>query len=118
MTFLTNYAHREGEHFVSGGEDKLVKLWGYDEGINTYSGAGHSGAITRVCLLFIIFRLILSFLYQLQISPDQRSIVSVGAEGAIFIWSMPDEVVNARADNQLPTISKTKHSDNENQGAD
>lgn len=92
---------KEGEHFVSGGEDKLVKLWGYDEGINTYSGAGHSGAITR-----------------LQISPDQRSIVSVGAEGAIFIWSMPDEVVNARADNQLPTISKTKHSDNENQGAD
>lgn len=39
---------REGEHFVSGGEDKLVKLWGYDEGINYCTGTGHSGAITRV----------------------------------------------------------------------
>lgn len=63
---------KEGEHFVSGGEDKLVKLWGYDEGINYATGTGHSGAITR-----------------LQISPDQRTIVSVGSEGAIFIWSMP-----------------------------
>lgn len=24
---------REGEHFVSGGEDKVLKLWGYDEGM-------------------------------------------------------------------------------------
>jgi len=24
---------KEGEHFISGGEDKIVKLWGYDEGI-------------------------------------------------------------------------------------
>jgi len=23
----------EGEHFVSGGEDKQLKLWGYDEGL-------------------------------------------------------------------------------------
>lgn len=27
---------REGEHFVSGGEDKILKLWGYDEGINYF----------------------------------------------------------------------------------
>ncbi len=39
---------REGEHFVSGGEDKEVKLWGYDEGICYYLGTGHSGAIQRV----------------------------------------------------------------------
>lgn len=25
--------NREGEHFASGGEDKLLKLWGYDEGM-------------------------------------------------------------------------------------
>ncbi|KAL4465728.1 hypothetical protein ABPG72_015129 [Tetrahymena utriculariae] len=90
---------KEGEHFVSGGEDKLVKLWGYDEGIKYYSGTGHSGAITR-----------------LQISPDQRTVVSVGAEGAIFIWKMPEEVVHARADNELPTISKEKHNNTQNQG--
>ena len=43
--------NREGEHFVSGGEDKIVKLWGYDEGINYFSGNGHSGTITRVVFL-------------------------------------------------------------------
>jgi WD40 repeat protein len=42
---------REGEHFVSGGEDKLVKLWDYDEGISYYTGVGHSGSITRVTSL-------------------------------------------------------------------
>ena len=38
----------EGEHCVSGGEDKLVKVWNYDEGICYYQGTGHSGAITKV----------------------------------------------------------------------
>jgi hypothetical protein len=27
---------KEGEHFVSGGEDKIVKLWGYDDGMCLY----------------------------------------------------------------------------------
>ena len=71
---------REGEHFVSGGEDKVVRLWGYDEGFCYYEGIGHSGAITK-----------------LIISPDQKWIVSVGAEGAIFIWSTPQDVLNAKA---------------------
>lgn len=39
---------KEGEHFVSGGEDKKIKLWDYDEGISYYQGLGHSGNITRV----------------------------------------------------------------------
>ena len=38
----------EGEHYVSGGEDKEVKIWDYDEGIQYYKGVGHSGAITKV----------------------------------------------------------------------
>eukprot|EP00741_Cyanophora_paradoxa_P003430 tig00000704_g3333.t1 len=61
-----------GDKFVSGGADKLVKVWNYDEGLCKYRGIGHSGAITR-----------------LKISPDQRSIVSVGEEGAILIWQAP-----------------------------
>ena len=44
---------KEGEHFVSGGEDKLIKLWNYDEGISYYTGVGHSGTITRVSKLTI-----------------------------------------------------------------
>jgi len=49
---------REGEHFISGGEDKLVKLWGYDEGMQYFTGTGHSGTITKVFLCISIrFRL-------------------------------------------------------------
>lgn len=44
---------KEGEHFVSGGEDKRIKVWDYDEGICYYSGVGHSGNITRVRALFL-----------------------------------------------------------------
>lgn len=87
----------------------MVKIWSYDEGLCYFIGAGHSGAITKI-----------------TISPDQRTIVSVGAEGkwrnifkkilniiiyfigAIFLWKMPEEVVSAKAENELPTITKDK----------
>ena len=59
----------DGDNFVSGGGDKVVKLWGYDSGEVAAVGMGHSGVITKVI-----------------ISPDQSSIVSVGSEGAIYIW--------------------------------
>ena len=39
---------KEGEHFVSGGEDKKIKVWNYDEGICYHSGVGHSGSISKV----------------------------------------------------------------------
>jgi len=61
-----------GEFFVSGGGDKILKLWHYDEGQCQAVGIGHSGAITRVA-----------------VSPDQRNLVSVGDEGAILIWNIP-----------------------------
>jgi hypothetical protein len=34
--------------------------------------------------------------------------VSVGSEGAIFIWKMPKDVVDAKAEQELPTIQKPK----------
>ena len=37
----------DGDMFVSGGGDKLLKLWGYDEGICYFVGVGHSAPITR-----------------------------------------------------------------------
>lgn len=40
----------EGEHFVSGGEDRILRLWGYDEGISDFVGNGHSGGITRIAI--------------------------------------------------------------------
>jgi WD40 repeat protein len=74
----------QGDHFVSGGQDKKVKVWDYDEGICYFNGIGHSGDITKIC-----------------ISPDQRSIVSVGTEGAIFMWQMPDAVLLGKADQDM-----------------
>lgn len=60
---------RDGEAIISGGGDKLVKLWGYDEGHCYYIGVAHSGAVTQVA-----------------VTPDKSKVVSVGAEGGIFIW--------------------------------
>mmetsp|Transcript_43167 Transcript_43167/g.134230 ORF Transcript_43167/g.134230 Transcript_43167/m.134230 type:complete len:350 (+) Transcript_43167:874-1923(+) len=65
-----------GSHYVSGGQERLLKLWDYDEGVCKYIGVGHSGSITCVA-----------------ISPDQQFIVSTGSEGAILIWTMPPEFV-------------------------
>ena len=62
----------DGSAFVSAGGDKILKVWNYEEGRAYFYGFGHSGAIKRVA-----------------ISPDQKSIVTVGAEGSVFIWKMP-----------------------------
>merc|ERR1712190_218471 len=76
LTTLT--ISKSGSHYVSGGEERLIKLWDYDEGICKSIGVGHSGTITSVA-----------------ISPDQTFIVSTGSEGAILIWTMPDQFVEA-----------------------
>ncbi|GAB5035670.1 flagellar associated protein : flagellar associated protein [Nannochloropsis oceanica] len=60
-----------GEVFVSGGADKLVKVWAYDEGVVLRTGHGHSGPVQDV-----------------KVSPDERRVVSVGKEGGIFIWRL------------------------------
>ena len=54
---------------MTGGGDKDVKVWGYDEGRCFGVGKGHSGVVNKV-----------------KFTPDGDKIVSVGAEGAIFIW--------------------------------
>ncbi|XP_011814035.1 PREDICTED: cilia- and flagella-associated protein 52 [Colobus angolensis palliatus] len=63
---------QEGVHFVTGGNDHLVKVWDYNEGEVTHVGVGHSGDITRI-----------------RISPGNQYIVSVSADGAILRWKYP-----------------------------
>jgi len=67
---------KSGSHFVSGGEERLLKLWDYDSGVCQAIGVGHSGPITAAA-----------------IAPDQSFIVSCGGEGAILVWKMPEEHV-------------------------
>ncbi|KAI9188916.1 hypothetical protein H9P43_000338 [Blastocladiella emersonii ATCC 22665] len=68
---------RDGTRFVIGGSDKLVKMYRYEEGDVTHVGVGHSTEILKV-----------------KIAPDQRTIVSVSSDGAVFQWEWPaDEPV-------------------------
>merc|ERR1712061_442807 len=77
---------QNGAYYTSGGAERLLKLWDYEGGICKYIGVGHSGTITSAA-----------------ISPDQTFIVSVGQEGAILIWTMPDEIVGAcHGESSLP----------------
>ncbi|NXL29771.1 CFA52 protein, partial [Glaucidium brasilianum] len=62
----------DGAYFVTGGDDHLVKLWDYNEGVVTHIGVGHSGNISRI-----------------KICPGNKYIVSVGADGAILVWTYP-----------------------------
>ncbi|XP_057311952.1 cilia- and flagella-associated protein 52-like isoform X2 [Hydractinia symbiolongicarpus] len=62
----------DGIYFVTGGEDKLLKVWKYNEGEVTHVGVGHSGEITR-----------------LKVCPLQKHIISVSADGAVLRWKFP-----------------------------
>ncbi|VDM31234.1 unnamed protein product [Hydatigera taeniaeformis] len=63
---------KDGVIFVTGGDDKIVKVWRYSEGDVTHVGLGHSSPITR-----------------LMIAPNQRLVVSVSEDGGIFLWDLP-----------------------------
>jgi WD40 repeat protein len=71
-TVTTLSVTTDGSKFICGGGERLVKLWGYDDGYLYAVGTGHSGSIKKA-----------------QISTDSQVIVTVGEEGAIFIWRMP-----------------------------
>ena len=45
---------------------------------------------------------------KLKISPDQRRIITVGSEGAIFFWDTPQSV--AGVEPELPTVTKEEAS--------
>ncbi|XP_028675401.1 cilia- and flagella-associated protein 52 [Erpetoichthys calabaricus] len=63
---------QDGRHFVTGGDEKLLKVWGYNEGEITHIGVGHSGNITG-----------------LKICPNSHWIISISADGAILRWKFP-----------------------------
>ena len=39
---------RQGEHYVTGGEDSIVRVWDYNSGLKVFEGNGHSGSVTKV----------------------------------------------------------------------
>ncbi|KAG5279889.1 hypothetical protein AALO_G00082690 [Alosa alosa] len=65
----------DGKHFVTGGDDKLVKLWAYENGEMTHVGIGHSGSITS-----------------LKICPNSKFIISTSKDGGVLRWRYPQPV--------------------------
>uniref|UniRef100_A0A4W6FRJ2 Cilia- and flagella-associated protein 52 n=1 Tax=Lates calcarifer TaxID=8187 RepID=A0A4W6FRJ2_LATCA len=61
---------QDGKHFVTGGDDKLVKVWDYMEGVVTHVGIAHGGSITST-----------------KIFSNNQTLVSTSADGAILRWS-------------------------------
>ena len=47
---VVNFDNRNHDYFLSGGEDKMLMLWKYDEGFAYYKGQGHAGHIRKVIL--------------------------------------------------------------------
>ncbi|KAG9343876.1 hypothetical protein JZ751_013262 [Albula glossodonta] len=64
---------QDGAHFITGGDEKLVKVWKYTEGEVTHVGVGHSGSITSA-----------------RICPSGRYIVSTSLDGAVLRWRFPN----------------------------
>ncbi|XP_041790179.1 cilia- and flagella-associated protein 52 [Chelmon rostratus] len=62
----------DGRHFVTGGEDKLLKVWDYMEGVVTHIGIAHNGSITGV-----------------KLCSNNRTLISTSADGAILRWRFP-----------------------------
>ncbi|XP_056227354.1 cilia- and flagella-associated protein 52 [Seriola aureovittata] len=62
----------DGKYFVTGGDDKLVKVWDYTEGVVTHIGIAHGGSITSI-----------------EICSNNRTLVSTSADGAILRWRFP-----------------------------
>jgi len=57
--------------------------------MQVFVGNGHSTSITKI-----------------KVSPDQCSIISSDAAGAIFIWKMPTDILLAKPDDEMPTLNK------------
>jgi len=62
----------DGRLFVTGGDDRLVKVWDFETGDIVAVGKGHCGNIKKAVF-----------------APNQSIIVSVGEEGGIYIWKLP-----------------------------
>ncbi|XP_072318970.1 cilia- and flagella-associated protein 52-like [Eucyclogobius newberryi] len=63
---------QDGKYFVTGGDEKLVKVWDYMDAFVTHTGIAHGGSITSV-----------------KVCNNSRLLVSTSADGAILCWRFP-----------------------------
>ena len=58
--------------FITGGDDKLLKVWDYTAGEVTHVGKAHGGSITSI-----------------KLCSNSRTLISTSADGAILRWKFP-----------------------------
>jgi WD40 repeat protein len=63
---------KDGNYLITGGEDRCIRIWDYDKGKCLYKGNTNSGSVTHIAL-----------------SHDNKTIVTVSDEGAIYLWKFP-----------------------------
>ncbi|XP_073334856.1 cilia- and flagella-associated protein 52 [Pagrus major] len=63
---------QDGKHFVTGGDDKLLKVWDYTGGEVTHIGIAHGSSITSI-----------------RLCSNNRTLISTSADGAILRWKFP-----------------------------
>uniref|UniRef100_A0A3Q3W524 Cilia- and flagella-associated protein 52 n=1 Tax=Mola mola TaxID=94237 RepID=A0A3Q3W524_MOLML len=63
---------QDGRHFVTGGDDRLLKVWDYMEGVVTHLGMVHGGSITSI-----------------KLCCNNSTLISTSADGAIVRWRFP-----------------------------
>ncbi|XP_028829346.1 cilia- and flagella-associated protein 52 isoform X2 [Denticeps clupeoides] len=66
------HVSHDGNHFVTGGDEKLLKVWNYMKGTVSNIGTGHSGSITAI-----------------KICCNNKHIISTSADGAVLRWKFP-----------------------------
>jgi uncharacterized protein with WD repeat len=76
----------DGQFLVSGGDDRIVKVWNINEGEEIYTLIGHSGSVTSVA-----------------ISPDGETLASGSADRTIKLW-------NLQTGQEIKTLSGDSHS--------
>ncbi|XP_017884404.1 cilia- and flagella-associated protein 52 [Ceratina calcarata] len=62
----------DGNYFLTGSDDNIVKLWEYRTASTVRVGLSHAAAVTASAF-----------------SPNGKSIVTVSADGAVMIWKYP-----------------------------
>ncbi|KZC13749.1 WD repeat-containing protein 16 [Dufourea novaeangliae] len=78
----------DGQHFLTGSDDFIVKLWEYRTANIVAVGLAHAAPVTG-CVF----------------SPNGQFIITVSADGAIILWKRPYEMSSATNDNrfEMPT---------------
>ncbi|XP_018331120.1 cilia- and flagella-associated protein 52 [Agrilus planipennis] len=87
----------DGNLFVTGANDQIVKLWKYQEGITTHIGVGHAAVVTAI-----------------RFSPDTKLIVSGSGAGSIFVWKNPFYVEKKEEETKkAEAVEEEKHKSDE-----